>query len=81
MTLRAEGTAPVLRAAIENGLIAEHPVVKLAYIAPMFRYDRPQKGRFRQHHQVGIEVLGADDAASDAEVIALGCRFPRGDRH
>ena len=72
MTLRAEGTAPVLRAAIEHGLIAESPVVKLAYIAPMFRYDRPQKGRFRQHHQVGIEVLGPSDAASDAEVIAFG---------
>lgn len=75
MTLRAEGTAPVLRAAIEHGLIADSPVVKLAYIAPMFRYDRPQKGRFRQHHQVGIEVLGPSDAASDAEVIAFGCRL------
>jgi len=74
-TLRPEGTPGVIRAAIENGLIADSPVVKLAYIAPMFRYDRPQKGRFRQHHQVGIEVLGPDDAASDAEVIALGCAF------
>lgn len=72
-TLRPEGTPGVIRAAIENGLIADSPVVKLAYIAPMFRYDRPQKGRFRQHHQVGIEVLGPNDPASDAEVIALGC--------
>ncbi|HEY3413218.1 MAG TPA: histidine--tRNA ligase [Armatimonadota bacterium] len=74
-TLRPEGTPGVIRAAIEHGLIADSPVVKLAYIAPMFRYDRPQKGRFRQHHQVGIEVLGPSDAASDAEVIALGCRL------
>jgi len=72
MTLRPEGTAPVLRAAIEGGLLNDSPIVKLAYIAPMFRYDRPQKGRFRQHHQVGIEALGADDPATDAEVIAFG---------
>lgn len=72
MTLRPEGTAPVLRAAIEGGLLNENPLVKLSYIAPMFRYDRPQKGRFRQHHQVGVEALGADDPATDAEVIALG---------
>jgi histidyl-tRNA synthetase len=75
MTLRPEGTAPVLRAAIEHGLIADSPLVRLAYIAPMFRYDRPQKGRFRQHHQVGIEALGADDAAMDAEVIAFSAQF------
>lgn len=75
MTLRPEGTAPVLRAAIEGGLLNDSPLVKLCYIAPMFRYDRPQKGRFRQHHQVGIETLGADDPATDAEAIALGHHF------
>jgi histidyl-tRNA synthetase len=75
MTLRPEGTAPVLRAAIEHGLLSDSPLVRLAYIAPMFRYDRPQKGRFRQHHQVGIEALGADDPAIDAEVIAFSAQF------
>ena len=75
MTLRPEGTAPVLRAAIEHGLLSESPLVRLAYVAPMFRYDRPQKGRFRQHHQVGIEALGADDPAIDAEVIAFSAQF------
>jgi histidyl-tRNA synthetase len=72
-TLRPEGTPGVIRAAIEHNLLADSPVAKLAYIAPMFRYDRPQKGRFRQHHQVGIEVLGSDSPATDAEVIAFGC--------
>ncbi|HEY3269221.1 MAG TPA: histidine--tRNA ligase [Armatimonadota bacterium] len=71
LTLRPEGTAPVLRAAIEGGLLADSPLVRLSYIAPMFRYDRPQKGRFRQHHQIGVEALGSDDPAIDAEVIAL----------
>lgn len=72
LTLRPEGTAPVLRAAIEGGLLNESPFTRLSYIAPMFRYDRPQKGRFRQHHQVGVEALGSDDPAVDAEVIAFG---------
>lgn len=71
LTLRAEGTAPVVRAAIQDGLLADNPYLKLAYIAPMFRHDRPQAGRYRQHHQIGIEALGSDDPATDAEVIAF----------
>ncbi|PIT99922.1 MAG: histidine--tRNA ligase [Bdellovibrionales bacterium CG10_big_fil_rev_8_21_14_0_10_45_34] len=71
VTMRPEGTAPVVRAAIENGLIQPGHEVKLFYIGPMFRYERPQKGRQRQFHQYGIEHLNTSSAFSDAEVIAL----------
>jgi histidyl-tRNA synthetase len=72
MALRPEGTAPVVRA------FAQHrpPLpFKVWYGAPSFRYERPQAGRFRQHHQLGIEVLGIDDPDVDVEVIALAARF------
>jgi histidyl-tRNA synthetase len=72
LTLRPEGTAPVIRAVISNHLWDAGVPIKLWYSAAMFRYDRPQKGRFRQHHQIGIEAIGTDDPAIDAEVIALG---------
>lgn len=75
ITLRPEGTAPVVRAYVENKLYADADPVKLFYIGPMFRYERPQSGRFRQFHQFGVEVLGSKDAAVDAEVIALALQF------
>lgn len=77
LTLRPEGTAPVVRAFLENNLQGTDPgkVVKLFYIAPVFRYDRPQAGRYRQHHQAGIEALGSASPALDAEVMHLAWLF------
>lgn len=75
MTLRPEGTAGVVRAYVQNKLYGEPDVTKLYYIGPMFRYERPQAGRYRQFHQFGIEVFGSADPAIDAEVIALGYSF------
>ena len=69
-TLRPEGTASVVRAAIEHGLLSQG-AQRLWYCGPMFRYERPQAGRQRQFHQIGVEWLAVADAASDAEVIAL----------
>jgi histidyl-tRNA synthetase len=71
MTLRPEGTAPVLRAYIENALYARGGATKLFYIGPNFRYERAQKGRYRQHTQVGLEALGSQDPRLDAEIIHL----------
>ncbi|OLN32273.1 histidine--tRNA ligase [Desulfosporosinus metallidurans] len=71
MTLRPEGTASVCRAYVENKLHGQPQPVKLYYMGPMFRYERPQSGRFRQFHQFGVEVLGADQPLVDAEVISL----------
>ncbi|MCL6612551.1 MAG: histidine--tRNA ligase [Peptococcaceae bacterium] len=75
VTLRPEGTAPVARAYLENRLNAGPQPVKLYYTGPMFRYDRPQAGRYRQFHQLGAEVLGSDDPAVDAELIAMAMDF------
>lgn len=71
LTLRAEGTAPVVRAYLEHNLGAAGGVQKLYYVAPIFRYERPQAGRLRQHHQFGIEAIGSPGPEIDAEVIAL----------
>ncbi|MDH7576397.1 MAG: histidine--tRNA ligase [Bacillota bacterium] len=71
ITLRPEGTAPVVRAYLEHHLQAQPQPLKLYYLGPMFRYDRPQAGRFRQFHQFGFEVFGSHDPAVDAEVISL----------
>jgi histidyl-tRNA synthetase len=71
MTLRPEGTAPVMRAFIQHKLYAQDPVSKLYYIGPMFRHERPQKGRYRQFHQIGAEVIGVDDPKIDAQVLAM----------
>ena len=71
MTLRPELTASVCRAYVENKLYGQPQPVKLYYMGPMFRYERPQSGRFRQFHQFGVEVLGADQPVVDAEVISL----------
>jgi histidyl-tRNA synthetase len=76
-TLRPEGTAPALRAYIQHSLSGKSPLTKLYYIAPNFRHERPQAGRLRQHHQTGIEALGSEDPALDAEVIVLGLTYLR----
>ena len=70
-SLRPEGTAPVVRAYIEHGLYHEGGINKLYYIGPMFRHERPQKGRYRQFHQIGAEALGSDHPAIEAEVIEM----------
>ncbi|GFG85379.1 histidine--tRNA ligase [Mycolicibacter algericus] len=71
VTLRPEGTAGVVRAVIEHGLDRGQLPVKLCYAGPFFRYERPQAGRYRQLQQVGVEAIGVDDPALDAEVIAV----------
>lgn len=71
VTLRPEGTAGVVRAVIEHGLDRGALPVKLCYAGPFFRYERPQAGRYRQLQQVGVEAIGVDDPALDAEVIAI----------
>ncbi|BBX22342.1 histidine--tRNA ligase [Mycolicibacter terrae] len=71
VTLRPEGTAGVVRAVIEHGLDRGQLPVKLCYSGPFFRYERPQAGRYRQLQQVGVEAIGVDDPALDAEVIAV----------
>ena len=71
LTLRPEGTAPVMRALIQHKLYNLDPVQKLYYRGPMFRYERPQKGRYRQFHQIGAEVIGVDDPKIDAQVLAM----------
>ncbi len=71
LTLRPEGTAPVMRSFIQNRLHNLDPVSKLYYMGPMFRYERPQKGRYRQFHQLGVEVVGVEDAKIDAQVLAM----------
>lgn len=75
ITLRPEGTAGVVRAYAENKLYAEPDVTKLYYTGPMFRYEQPQAGRYRQFHQFGIEAFGSEDPSIDAEVIAFGYSF------
>lgn len=69
LTLRPEGTAGVIRAYLENGLYNKPSPVKLYYIGPMFRYERPQSGRYREHWQIGIEAIGSDEPGLDSEVI------------
>ncbi len=69
ITLKPEGTAPVVRAFIEHKLYAEVQPTKLYYITPVFRYERPQAGRYREHHQFGIEAFGAASPSMDVEVI------------
>ncbi|HET7577998.1 MAG TPA: histidine--tRNA ligase [Bacillales bacterium] len=79
LTLRPEGTAPVVRAFIDNKLYGQpQQPTKLYYIQPMFRYERPQKGRMRQFVQFGIEAFGSVDPAIDAEVIAMAVDFCQG---
>lgn len=75
LTLRPEGTAGVVRSFVENKMFAESLPTKWYYFGPMFRYERPQAGRYRQFHQFGVEAFGSDDPALDAEVISLGLDF------
>lgn len=76
MTLKPESTAPAMRALVEHNLCPQGQTVRLCYVSsPHFRYDRPQKGRLREHHQCGIELVGSTSPAADAEVIEVGVRF------
>ena len=75
VTLRPEGTAPVCRAYLEHGMHNQPQPVRMYYFCPVFRYERPQAGRFREHHQFGLEVLGDPDPSVDAEVIEFASRF------
>jgi histidyl-tRNA synthetase len=71
ITLRPEGTPPVIRAYLEHNLANGKSIDRYFYSGPMFRYERPQKGRYRQFHQIGVEVLGVESARIDAEVISM----------
>ncbi len=71
VTLRPENTAGVVRAVLSNGLLQQGPL-KFFYFGPMFRYERPQKGRLRQFHQIGIELISVPEPLGDVEVIACG---------
>jgi len=71
LTLRPEGTAPICRAYLEHGLHREPQPQKLYTIAPMWRYDRPQRGRYREHRQLSVEAIGSADPAVDAEILQL----------
>ena len=78
LTLRPENTAGVVRVYLEHGFHREIPPVKLWYKGPMFRYERPQAGRQRQFHQIGVEMFGVQDASADAECIMLATEFLKG---
>ncbi|MCB8932732.1 MAG: histidine--tRNA ligase [Chthonomonadaceae bacterium] len=75
LTLKPEGTAPAMRAVIEHNLCPPGSVARLSYVTQIFRYERPQKGRLRQAHQVGLELVGSEAPEADAEVIELTVRF------
>lgn len=75
LTLRPEGTAGIIRSYVENKLYATQELEKVFYIGPNFRYERPQKGRYRQFYQFGVEAIGALDPALDAEMIILSYDF------
>lgn len=75
LTLRPEGTASVVRALIQHNLLAQQSLQKLYYMGPIFRYERPQKGRYRQFHQIGAEVFGSEGPEIDAEILALAAGF------
>lgn len=77
LTLRPEGTAPTLRAYMTHRMDIVRPVTKLYYVGPIFRHEAKQKGRYRQHHQFGVEVLGAKGPDVDGEVIHLAMSFFR----
>jgi len=75
ITLKPEGTSPVARSFVENALDALSLPLKMYYITPVFRYENPQAGRLREHHQFGVELYGGDNAALDYEVISLAHTF------
>ena len=75
LTLRPEGTPSVVRAYIQHKMFVNQPLQKVYYIGPMFRYERPQAGRKREHYQIGAEVIGCPDPSTDFELIHLACRY------
>ncbi len=75
LTLRPEATTSIMRAYLEHGLNIKEPVGKYYFIGPMFRYERPQKGRYRQFHQIDAEILGVQEAQADAEILVMLMRF------
>lgn len=75
ITLRPEGTAPVVRSYLENKTYAKEDLTKYYYINNMFRYERPQAGRYREFYQIGVEILGNGSPMADAEVISMGYRL------
>jgi len=75
VTLKPEGTAPVIRAALEHGICRQGHVARLCYITPFFRFSRPQLGRYREAHQLGLELVGSAAAEADAEIIEITYRF------
>jgi histidyl-tRNA synthetase len=75
LTLRPEGTPPTVRAYLEHNLGADQPVTKLYYFGRIFRYERPQSGRYREHNQVGVEMIGSAAPEADAEVVSLAWLF------
>jgi histidyl-tRNA synthetase len=75
ITLKPEGTAPAIRAIVEHSLYQQGQVLRLSYVTPIFRYERPQKGRLREAHQVGLELIGSESSAADAEIIEITVRF------
>ncbi len=77
MALKPEGTAPSVRAVLEHNLCPQGTVARLSYITPIFRYGRPQKGRLREAHQVGLELMGSSSSLADAEVIEITAEFYR----
>ena len=74
ITLRPEGTSPTVRSVLEKGILNEGTPLKAYYILSCFRYEKPQAGRLREFHQLGIELFGAQDYTADAEVIATGAK-------
>jgi len=75
VALRPENTAPVVRAYLEHGLAHDPRAERMFYIGPQFRYERPQRGRLRQFHQIGVEVIGESEPGSDAEVVAMALDY------
>lgn len=75
ITLRPEGTPPVVRAYLEHNLREGNSIDRYYYVGPMFRYERPQKGRYRQFHQIGVEVLGSESPRIDAEIMEMALRW------
>ena len=71
ITLKPEGTAGAIRAYLENNMYAESQPTKLFYVSPVFRYEQPQSGRLRQHHQFGIEFIGSKSPLAEVELITL----------
>ena len=75
LSLRPEGTSPVVRSLVENKLYADMQPTKVYYDIPCFRYEKPQSGRLREFHQFGVETFGTDDMMADAEIISLASEY------